>query len=93
MDKQMITKKTWNEFYETGLLWFINTILHIFGWAIVMELKNDEVVECYPARVKFRGFDKGYNDIGYRSINLYMKNYGEELFKEADKEYTEEYGE
>lgn len=92
-NKQMITKKTWNEFYETGLLWFINTILHAFGWSIVMELDNDSVVKCYPARVRFRGFDKGHNDIGYRSINQYMRNYGEQLFKEADEEFVKEYGE
>ena len=42
---------------------FVNTILHAFGWAIVVEVENyknlgDEapVTACCPARVKFRGF-------------------------------------
>lgn len=27
----MVKKKTWQEFRKTGLLWFMNTILHAFG--------------------------------------------------------------
>lgn len=34
-------EKTWEDFRESGLLWFINTILHVFGWAIVV-FKNNE---------------------------------------------------
>lgn len=29
----MLTKKTWKEFRESGFLWWINMILHTFGWA------------------------------------------------------------
>jgi len=36
----MIRKKTWEEFRDTGLFWFINMILHAFGWAIVL-VKDD----------------------------------------------------
>ena len=42
--KEPVTKKTWTEFREIGLLWFINTILHMFGWAIVVEVDNGEVI-------------------------------------------------
>ena len=54
----MVNKKTWKEFRDTGLLWFINTILHAFGWSIVIEYENVEITDCYPARVKFRGFNE-----------------------------------
>ena len=36
----MVKKKTWQEFRKTGLLWFMNTILHAFGWAIVVEVER-----------------------------------------------------
>ena len=39
----MVKKKTWQEFRKTGLLWFINTILHAFGWAIVVEVEKGEI--------------------------------------------------
>jgi len=29
----MLTRKTGKEFRESGLLWFINSTLHLFGWA------------------------------------------------------------
>ena len=34
-------KTTWIEFKETGLLWWINMILHTFGWVIVLEIDKD----------------------------------------------------
>lgn len=52
----MVNKKTWQEFKDTGMLWFANTILHAFGWSIVCEMENGEVINAYPARVAFRGF-------------------------------------
>lgn len=58
-----VEKSDWNTFRKTGLFMFINTMLHAFGWALVVEVDNykelgDEapVTACYPARVKFRGF-------------------------------------
>lgn len=50
----MVTKKTWKEFRESGFLWWINMILHTFGWAIVVDIDdNGEITATYPARVKF----------------------------------------
>lgn len=79
----MINKKTWKEFKESGLLWFINTILHTFGWAIVFEMENDEVTNVYPARIKFRGFDENTIEKGYQNISKYMKENAENLYKES----------
>jgi len=31
----MVNKKSWEEFKDSGLLWWINTLLHTFGYAIV----------------------------------------------------------
>lgn len=81
----MINKKSWIEFKETGLIWWINTILHTFGWAIVIEMDNDEVVSVYPARVKFRGFSEKSNTEGYKKVAKYNLDHAEELLKEAEE--------
>lgn len=50
----MITKKTWKEFHESGMLWWINRLLHTFGWAIVIEVGEDEVGSPPQARLTYR---------------------------------------
>lgn len=81
----MVTKKTWKEFREVGLLWWINMILHTFGWAIVIEVNKEtgDITDCYPARVKFRGFENEYNTEGYIKVSEYLQGEVEDLLKEA----------
>lgn len=79
----MVKKKTWNEFKDSGLLWWINMLLHTFGWAIVYEIDKDEVINVYPARVKFRGFGEESNSNGYIKVSEYMKNNADELLEES----------
>ena len=76
----MVEKKTWEEFIQNGLLWWINMILNTMGWAIVCEKENDEVVNVYPARVKYRGFS---DTKGYINISNYMKENADKLLEEA----------
>ena len=50
-EKQMVEQRTWQEFREAKLLWWINRILHTFGWAIVLEQEEDgSISAAYPAR-------------------------------------------
>lgn len=79
----MILKKTWEEFKDTKLLWFINSILHTFGWSIVFDYEDNKLIDVYPARVKFRGFSEQINTEGYIGLSEYMKNNAEELLEEA----------
>lgn len=82
----MVTKKTWEEFRKSGFLWWINMLLHTFGWAIVFEMSEsnpNEIVEVYPARVRYRGFSEKNNTEGYIQVSEYMKTNGDELSKEA----------
>lgn len=79
-------RKSWEEFRDTGLLFYINQILHAFGWAIVFEMENENIIDIYPARVKFRGFSEGAQDKNYKKIAVYMKENSEELLKEITKE-------
>lgn len=80
----MITKKEWDEFRNTGLLLIVNQILHIFGWALVAEFRDGNVVNVYPARVKFRGFDDQSVEENYRKVSRYMLDVAEELNDEAN---------
>lgn len=79
----MVDKKTWKEFKESGLLWWINSLLHMFGWAIVISIDDGEITEAYPARVKFRGFDEKSNTEGYKNVSKYLLDNIQELEKES----------
>ncbi len=82
----MIKKKTWREFQAHGLLWFVNTMLHVFGWAIVIE-KNEfnNIVDVYPARVKFRGFNEETITKHSKSLTEYMATHAHKLLNDFDK--------
>lgn len=80
----MVKKKTWEEFRESGFLWWINMILHTFGWAIVVETNEEEnIIKAYPARVKFRGFSEEHNTEGYIKLSKYMNDNAVEILKES----------
>lgn len=80
----MVTKKTWKEFRDSGLLWWINTTLHMFGWAIVYNFDdNNNIVEVHPARVKFRGFKENNVEEGYQKVSKYLQDNIDELVKET----------
>lgn len=83
----MIKKKSWKEFRDSGLLWWINMILHTFGWSICLDMDEDgEIINVFPARVKFRGFNEESNTNGYIKISKYMKENADELLEESKDE-------
>lgn len=79
----MINRKSWEEFRDSGMLWWINMILHTFGWAIVTEVENNCVIDVYPSRIKFRGFEQKINTDGYIRVSNYIKDNCEQLLQEA----------
>lgn len=81
----MAKKDILKEFRESGMLWFINTILHVFGWAIFISLGEDgEVAEMYPARTAYRGFESESNDRGYQRVSRFMLENAARLVAEAE---------
>lgn len=80
----MVEKKTWNEFRDSGFLWWINMILHTFGWAICVYIDDEKIVDVYPARVKYRGFSEKNNTDGYIKVSKYMKENVDELLEESE---------
>jgi hypothetical protein len=79
----MYNKKTWLEFRETGLFWFINNILHLFGWVIVIE-KVEDNIEVYPARTDFIGFPEKVNKRNLINISQFIQTDIHNLSKEDD---------
>ena len=73
------------------MLWFINRLLHVFGWAIMLagDVVDGEVVikEAYPARVPYRGFSRRDEEEGYGQLARYMRDHAGVLFSEVDGEH------
>lgn len=83
---QMVMQKPWKEFRDSGMLWWINMILHTFGWAITVDIEDDgSISNAYPARVKVRGFSEKINTEGYQRVSQYMKNNVDELLEESNE--------
>ena len=82
----MIDGKPWEEFLDTGLLLYINQILHVFGWVIVYNKLGDNTVNVYPARTKYRGFSNESVTDSYTKITKYLSENIEELVEDMKEE-------
>ena len=79
-------KDKWKTFQETGLLWWINRTLHLFGWAIHLVVEADgSISDAYPARVQFRGFYKGDNQDGFEKLSDYLEQNSAILHEETKR--------
>ena len=83
-------RRTWDEFRKTGLLWWINRQLHLFGWAIALSLDKDEdgnwkVIDVFPARVDFRGFSEQDEAEEFEKLTKYLTEHANELMKDILK--------
>ena len=81
---EMVKEKTWKEFRDSGLLWFINTTLQLFGWSIVLEIDDKKIVRGYPARNRFRGFSEDATTEGYTKVTEYLKTNIDSLVEDLD---------
>ena len=82
--EDMVCRKTWEEFRSTKLLWWVNRILHTFGWAIVVIVEDGGVVkDAFPARIKYRGFEEKDEEEGFVGLSEYMAGIADELLEEV----------
>lgn len=81
-EEEFLKEISLEEFRNSGLLWFVNSILHLFGMAIVIDIEKNKM---YPARCKFRGFSEKSNTIGYTNLTKYMKENSEDLLKDCEE--------
>jgi hypothetical protein len=71
-------------FRNAGLLWWVNMILHTFGWVIKVKIEGDgSVSDMWPERTKWRGFSMKDNQEGYIKVSHYLKENVDELLKES----------
>ncbi len=78
-------KKDWKEFQSTGLLWWINRILHTFGWAIVLVQEDDGTISnAYPSRCSYRGFEYADEEEGFKKVSSFMNSESKQLLDEAN---------
>jgi len=73
-----LNRRSWDEFRDSGLLWWVNRTLHLFGWALVLRWEGDpatgEPKEVYPARVSFRGFSPEIEDEGFAKLEAHLRD-------------------
>lgn len=81
-ENKMIDRKTWEEYRNSGMLWFANVILNMFGWAIVFDTEHKD---AYPARVRFRGYSEEINSNGYRKVSKYIADNANDLLTESEE--------
>ena len=79
----MVRKSSWEVFRRSGLLWWVNRTLHLFGWAIVYSYDNKrKLVDVYPARCKFRGFHERGEAEGFTRLTKHLNKRMPQLLKD-----------
>lgn len=79
-------RKSWDSFRDTGLLWWINRTLHLFGWAIIFDYEKDlatgqkKLVDVYPARCHYRGFSTQDDTNGFIVLSKYCRENNLDIF-------------
>lgn len=87
----MVERETWQAFRNSGLLWWVNRMLHLFGWAIVVELDDvGEVSACYPTRCSFRGFTSEYEARGFRRLTNHLGDNLKRMTADLDEDDDDE---
>ena len=66
-------KDKWNEFRDSGLLWWINRQLHLFGWGIYFDYDDTGLLCVRPEKVSFRGFSLESEDKGFKKLTAHLK--------------------
>jgi len=81
----MLEERSIDEFRETGLLLLTNQFLHIFGWALAVDIDDDgKATKLYPTHCKFRGFDHNKAGEAYKKITLHLKERMPDLLKDIE---------
>lgn len=55
-------QNNWNEFVDTKMLWFVNRMLHVFNWMIVVETNQGVVQNAYPKKTRVLGFTEDVDE-------------------------------
>lgn len=80
-------RHSWTEFREAGMLWFVNRMLHVFGWALVVEVDDatDELRGAFPVRTEWRGFTPDREELGHTRVSEWMAKAGSAIAEETKR--------
>lgn len=76
---------TIEEFQNSGALWFVNNILHLFGLTLIVSIDENGNKELYPSTCEFRGFDPDSNDRGYLRLTKYLEENIDKLVHDVEE--------
>lgn len=65
-------EQAWLDLRDAGLLWWINRSLHIVGWAIEYVFDAGRLIRVTPRRVKYRGFGRNAEELGFQMLTQYL---------------------
>lgn len=81
----MLDERSIEEFREAGLLLLTDQFLHIFGWALTVNIDEDgKITRFYPAHCKFRGFDSKNASEAYEKVTRHLAEHMPELLKDIE---------
>lgn len=80
-------ERSWCDFTEAGLFWWVNRSLHLFGWAIVRE-EDDHgmILRVYPARCRVRGFSPDADARGFERLTRHIAERAEQLVADLESQ-------
>lgn len=65
----------WQKFCDSGLMWWINRQLHLFGWAIYRDLdEQGNIISIYPDQCDYKGFTEELEEKGFSKLTNYLVN-------------------
>jgi len=72
------------DFVGTGMLWFVNRILHAFGFQLSYDADptTGALSDFYVCRTIYRGFGDAIEDEGYQNVAEYLSTTAPSLFSE-----------
>ena len=71
---EMISPISWEEFKDSGALWWINRQLQLFGMSIAYEYdEKGNIVKVYPIKNKFRGFSPDIETKNFKKLTKYLE--------------------
>lgn len=87
LSEEEISKRSWQEFWKTGIPSYLNLILMPFGWQIAAKRnKNGDVIAVYPVRTSSRETKDSRINRTYHTFGKYLKTNSDALYKESYKE-------
>lgn len=79
-----VIPRPWSEFADAGMFWFVNRLLHVFGWAICREVEPDGTISgVYPARTRWRGFPEKDETEGFRKVTADIHAHIDDLVEDC----------